>query len=428
MRSSLAPLRVGGFGRLLGSYVLNQLGDAVAIVALSVLVFDESGSALATAGLFLAAKFLPAFLAPALVARVDQLPVRRVLTAIYAAEAVVFAGLALIAQHYSYGAVMGLALVDGVLALSARALSRGAAAAVLAPAKLLREGNAIMNVGFGGAIVAGTLLGGVIVAELGAGAGLAIDAASFAVVAVIMAGLATVPDLPQPSESMLHRLRAGLRHVRTHPALPVLLGGQAVALVLFYMVIPIEVVYAKRTLGVGDAGFGLLLGSWSAGILAGSLAYVRLVHASTAVMVLGSTAMIGLAYGGMAITSELAVACALSVFGGSGNGFQWVSVMTALQEATPSDLQARVVGLLESVGAAMPGIGFLLGGALTAIWSPQAAYGVAGIGVLVVALAGALTLPGRFSQPPHGVAPSDPDLATLGEGADADSSILVPPR
>ena len=55
------------------------------------------------------------------------------------------------------------------------------------------------------------------------------------------------------------------------------------------------------------------------------------------------------------------------MLGGTGNGVQWVAVVTALQEATPIDLQARVVGLLESLGAAMPGVGFLLGGALTTV-------------------------------------------------------------
>lgn len=397
----MAPLQLGSYRRLLGSYVVNQLGDSVAIVALSVLVFDRSGSAMATAGLFLAAKFLPAFLSPPLVARVDRLPVRWVLTAIYAAEAIAFAGLAVLADHYSYVAVLALALADGTLALAARALSRGAAAAVLEPAGLLREGNALMNVGFGLAIVIGTTVGGIIVARLGAGAGLAIDAGSFLVVAALMTRLAAVPEDTTPPEPVLERLRAGLRHVRTHPVLPLLLAGQAIALMLFYLIIPIEVVYAKRTLHVGDAGFGFLLGAWSAGILVGSLVYVRLVHVGAVRLVAGSTAAIGLAYAGMALTDQISVASVLSVLGGIGNGFQWVSVMTMLQEATPAHLQARVIGLLESIGAAMPGIGFLLGGALAAIWSPPLAYAVAGVGVVAVAIAAALTLPRRTGAVPR---------------------------
>jgi MFS family permease len=398
VRASLAPLRVGGYRRLLGSYVINQLGDSIAIVALSVLVFDQSGSAMATAGLFLAAKFLPAFLSPVVVARVDQFRARWVLATIYASEAVVFAGLAYLVTHYSFAAVLALALVDGTLALTARALSRGAAAAVLEPAALLREGNALMNVGFGVAIVVGTLVGGVIVAELGADTGLAIDAGSFLLVAAIMSRLTAIPEDHSAAEPLLDRLRAGLRHVRTHPALPLLLTGQAIALMLFYLVIPIEVVYAKRTLGVGDAGFGLLLGSWSAGILVGSLLYVRLVAVGAVALLASSTLAIGLAYAGMAFADSLTVACVLSVVGGVGNGFQWVSVMTTLQEATPKALQARVVGLLESIGAAMPGIGFLLGGALTSLWSPRVAYGVAGFGVVLVALAALTILPRRFTE------------------------------
>ena len=46
------------------------------IVALSVLVFDRTGSAMATAGLFLGTRFLPALLAPILVAKVEQPPPR----------------------------------------------------------------------------------------------------------------------------------------------------------------------------------------------------------------------------------------------------------------------------------------------------------------------------------------------------------------
>ena len=53
-----------------------------------------------------------------------------------------------------------------------------------------------------------------------------------------------------------------------------LLGGQALALVLFTLIIPIEVIYAKESLGTTSAGFGILLASWGAGIVLGSLVYL----------------------------------------------------------------------------------------------------------------------------------------------------------
>jgi predicted MFS family arabinose efflux permease len=264
---------------------------------------------------------------------------------------------------------------------------------VLTPRDLLREGNAIMNVGFGIALIAGTALGGVIASGLGVRAGLLIDAASFAIVAVVVAGLTTAAVGHDEHEAPVARLRALWTHVSRHPLLRALLVGEGLALVFFTLILPIEVVYAKRTLGTGDAGFGLLLASWNGGLLAGSLGYVRLGRRSPAALVLGSTAAIGAAYAGLALAGTLWVACLISVVGGIGNGFQWVSVMTLVQEATPLDLQARVVSLLESIGAAMPGIGFMLGGALTAIFSPRTAYAVAGAGALALVVIAALALP-----------------------------------
>ncbi len=103
-------------------------------------------------------------------------------------------------------------------------------------------------------------------------------------------------------------------------------------------------------------------------------------------LILVSTAMIGAAYLGMAASQTLVLACLASIVGGAGNGIQWISVMTAIQEATPADYQMRIVGFLESLGAAMPGVGFLLGGALVALGSPRTAFLFAGIGVLALAL------------------------------------------
>src|SRR3954452_9575923 len=98
VRGRLAPLAVRPFGRLLSSYTLNELGDSVGIVALAVLVWDRTGAVASTTAFFVVAKFLPALLAPLLTARIDQVALRRSLPALYTAEALVFAALALIAD------------------------------------------------------------------------------------------------------------------------------------------------------------------------------------------------------------------------------------------------------------------------------------------------------------------------------------------
>ena len=159
------------------------------------------------------------------------------------------------------------------------------------------------------------------------------------------------------------------------------------------MVVPIEVIYAKETLGTSSAGFGILLAAWGAGILLGSLLFLWLKNRSGFGLLLLSSAAVGLAYLGMASAQTLLFACLMSVVGGAGNGVQWVAVMTALQESTPPEYQARVSGLMESIGAAMPGVGFLLGGVIVELSSPRTAYTVAGNGVMALVVAAALLKP-----------------------------------
>ena len=428
----MRPLAVRPFGRLLASYTVNEIGDSVGIIALAVLVYDRTGDVAPTAALFIAGKFLPAFLAPFLTAKLDQIAVRRSLPWLYVIEALVFVGLAAIAEgEFLLAAVLALAVVDGAIAVTARGLTRGAIASILQPAHLLREGNALVNIGFAIGAVGGSALGGLLISELGLGVALLADAASFLVIAIV---LAVTRDLPAPeteAQGWMVRLREGFAFARQNRRVRLLLGGQSVALILFTLIIPIEVIYAKESLDTTSAGFGFLLASWGAGIVAGSIVYAGVRDRSAANLILLSTAAIGLAYLGMAGAQSLLVACLLSVLGGTGNGIQWVSVMTALQEATPADYQARVVGLLESSLAAMPGVGYLIGGTLTAVGSPRVAYAVAGVGTLVLVLAAMVVLrqirldrPRRRQEdlPPDSVPPLVPPADPPGVTVDAGDS------
>jgi MFS family permease len=108
-----------------------------------------------------------------------------------------------------------------------------------------------------------------------------------------------------------------------------------------------------------------------------------------------STLVIGASYLGLAAAPTLAVACLVSVVGGTGNGVQWVSAISAVQELTESGMQARVMAVLESIGAAMPGIGFAIGGVIAAIASPRTTFLVAGLGVIAIVCLIAPTLGGR---------------------------------
>ena len=196
MAGRFAPLAVRPFGRLLTSYTLNELGDSVGVVALAILVFDRTGEVAPTAAFFFAAKFLPALIAPALTARIDQLSLRRTLPVLYFTEALAFAALALIAHSdFLLIPVLALGLLDGSLALTGRALTRGAVAGTLQPAGLLPAGNALLNVGFAVSSVGGAALGGLLIAELGVSTALLVDAASFLAIALLLASTRGLPTV-----------------------------------------------------------------------------------------------------------------------------------------------------------------------------------------------------------------------------------------
>ncbi|HEX9967088.1 MAG TPA: MFS transporter, partial [Solirubrobacterales bacterium] len=178
--------------------------------------------------------------------------------------------------------------------------------------------------------------------------------------------------------------RAGVAYIRGHPTLRRLLAAQAAAFVFFAAVLPVEVIYAKETLNAGDTGYGLLLGSWGAGMVSGSVVFAALRRAALPTLIFFSTLAIGLGYLAMAAAPTLALACAAAALGGAGNGVQWVALVSAVQDLTKASMQARVMSVLESSGAAMPGVGFVLGGLIAATVGTRATFLTAGVGVMAI--------------------------------------------
>jgi MFS family permease len=411
------PLRKPQFRRLAASYAVNELGDWMGIVALSVLVYDRTGSALATATLFLGTRFLPALIAPILVARVERPPPRYALPVIYCGEAAAFGGLALFAgDNFLLVGVVALATVDGALALTGRALTRAVVAALLESSGELRAGNAVLNVAFTGSAAIGPGIAGLIVAGFGVQTALLLDAASFYAIAWILFRAGPLPQAEPDPGLVRDRVRAGLAYIRERATLRQLLLAQGAAFVFFAAVIPIEVIYSKQTLGAGDSGYGLLLASWGVGMVIGSVIFASVRRAPLPVLLFFSSLAVGAGYLGLAAAPSLAVACGASVVGGAGNGVQWVSAISAVQELTVAGMQARVMSVLESIGAAMPGVGYLLGGVLASGGNPRTTFLVAGIGVFAIV---AIAVPVMGKKWPERRDKTGPD------GLDAEEEIMV---
>jgi MFS family permease len=407
-----SPLRSARLRRILLAYTVNRLGTWFGFIALAVVVYDRTKSAFAVAGLLLAGQVLPAFLVPAVVARVEASRRRGELSGLYFVEATASLALALLVSNFWLPAVLLLVALDGTAALAASALLRTqlaqAARQELADEadadttsgadthpggarserehEAERRANAALNVAFSATFMLGPALGGLLVAGAGPASALIVNAVTFLICGMLLLDLH--PHVEEAGgDSVRARLTAAWEHLRGAPVLRHLLLAEALALVFFEAAGPVEVPYAKASLHAGNGGYGLLLSAWGVGVVIGSLVFARSVKRPLAAMLSIGTLAVGLAYIGLATAPWLALACVAAVLGGSGQGIQWASLISAVQLLTPANLHGRMMGAVESIGAISPAFGLVLGGSLAALTSPRFALLVVGIGASVTTAA-----------------------------------------
>jgi predicted MFS family arabinose efflux permease len=380
-------LRIPAYRRLLAAYTLNELAFTMGSLALALLVYGRTGSAVGAAGFFLFSQFVPALISPLVVARLDHLSSRAVLPIIYWLEAIVFVVLAFVSSHFSVAAVLGLSLLDGIAALVARSLARTATVSVTSAPGLLREGNALANAAFSVTFMVGPALGGAIVVAGGTSTALLAVSALFAVIGVTLVTAAGLPETATARGPARGRVRAALDYACARPMIRNLLILTALGLLFFTISVPVEVVFAQHSLHAGPAGYGGLLSAWGAGAVGGSAVYARwrgLPHRD--LIALGAFGL-GVGFLVMAIAPTLAAAIAGAAVAGVGNGIEAVSARTALQEEVEERWMALMMSLNESMLQTVPGAGILIGGAITTLGNARAALAVAAVGSLAVTAA-----------------------------------------
>ncbi|MGK5543708.1 MFS transporter [Streptomyces sp. URMC 127] len=207
------PLRDRNFVLLSWARAVSVLGNGFARVALAFAVLDLPGSAPGQLSLVLACQVVPQVLF-VLVGGViaDRIPRIRLMVA------------AELAGAAAYGALAAMSLTGHapIAAVALLATAAGTATALFAPAmtavvpeivarERLTEANAALRMGMNVAMVLGLSLSGVVVAGLGAGWALALDALTFLASAALIAGIRPVRAHPRGGGPGLRDLREGWR-------------------------------------------------------------------------------------------------------------------------------------------------------------------------------------------------------------------------
>jgi hypothetical protein len=388
---------------MITAYTVNRLGSWLGYVAIALVVFDHTHSALAVAALLVCAEALPAFVVPVLVAWVEASPRNFELSGLYFFEAVVTVAIAVLFGHFWLPAILFLTALDGLAALAASSLLRAGGARLgredlassiaaesaqpVSPdieAEAEKQVNAGLSFGLSVSFLAGPVLGGVATAALGGSGALLIDAASFIACGLLLLDLRPHVEHAR-GEGVRARLSAGWRHINNVPALRVLFLAQAAALVFIQAGSPIEVVYTKGTLHAGDAGYGLFVTAWGGGSMLGSLLFGRAKGSLHLLLTVGILMLSG-AFVWFWAAPSFATACAGAFLAGIGNGITIPALMSAAQRSTPAHLQAVVIGASESLISVTLAGGLALGGGLVLLTSTRTTFLSLGLGAAVVAI------------------------------------------
>lgn len=374
----LDALRVPEFRLLWLADAQSMAGDQLARVALSVLVFERTNSALLTA-LTYALTFLPALIGGALLSGLaDRLPRRRVMIAGDLIRAVLLGLMAI--PGTSLWLVCTL-LVLVVLVGSPFSAAESALLPEILSGEVFVVGTGLRTITNQLAQLAGFAFGGMAVAAIGARASLGVDAVTFAVSALLIAlGVARRPTPARTpgdtDSSYLASITVGAKLVAKDPKLRTLLGF---SWLLGLYVVPEGVAppYA-HSLGAGAVGIGLLMAAGPAGTALGTYLFLRLVpiQARPAWMA-GLAVAAGLPLVLCWLRPGIAVSIVLWWLSGAATAYQ-IQVVTEYVRAVPDNRRAQAVGVAASGLLAAQGVGILLGGLTASRFGAASAVGLAG--------------------------------------------------
>jgi MFS family permease len=346
--NSLAPLRYAPFRYLLAGRTVNALGNAVAPIALAFAVLDLTGSP-RDLGLVVGIRTL-ANVVFVLFGGVlaDRLPRHLLMVGTSLAAAATQAAIAVTV-------LTGTATITVLVAMSAlngvfSALAWPASSALLpqtVPADVRQQANGLNRLFFSATAIVGASAGGVLVATVGPGWGIAADAATFALAAVLF-GLvrvlpSTAPDpIAKPSRSsLLGDLRTGWTEFASRTWLWVVVAGFCLYNACFSGGLNVlGPVIADDTFGRQAWGFilsaetlGMVLGA----VVAMRLRIRRLLYFGVVCTAFGALPLLALGVApvvGVLLVTAFVAGLAIEQFG--------IAWETTMQEHVPEDRLARV--------------------------------------------------------------------------------------
>ena len=372
------------FRALFFAHSVSIVGDQFARVALSVLVFDRTGSPAWTA-LTYGLTFLPDLVGgPLLSGLADRHPRRGLMVTVDLARMLLVAVMALPAAPLWVVCVL---LVAVQLIGAPATAARGA----LLPAVLGDDhypaGQAVMQTVTQAAMVLGFAGGGALVATIGTSGVLLADAGTFLLSATLVWWLVRPRPVPEADGPVVRRtwwsdLTHGARLVWSDLRLRALVLFACVS--GFYIVGEALAVPYADALGGGAVAVGFMFAAYAAGAAAGMLLVARL-PLPTRLRLLSPLALGACVPLVVCFTDpHLVLVVLLFVASGAGSAYQ-VIASTSFVLGVPDERRGQAFGLAVTALRVAQGLGVMLAGLAAEVAAPHQVVGAAGLlGVLAV--------------------------------------------
>jgi MFS family permease len=384
---------------LFGSTLISGLGTWIAVIALVIDVKDRTGSKWWVSALLIA-DFIPGvaiglFLGPL----VDRLSRKRILVA---ADLVRFAVFVLLAFAVSAGQIVALALLAGI----ATGFARPAAYAGLpnlVDEGVLPQANSLLRTADQLTIMAGTVIGGAIVAAWSPDVAYWLNAGSFLVsmLLVVQIPARLLQEGEVQSRGHWADVAEGFRTVaRTRPLLTVLVTWCLAMLTIAFANVG-EVFLATDAYNAGAFGYGLMWTASGLGAAAGALtATAWLEKRSMSAVYMAAIALMGIGDLAAAASPTVWVAVWCLALGGIGNATAIVCNSLLVQRGAPDAMRGRVFTVLMGSTSAVLGLGMIVAPAVIDAVGPRWVYAIAGVIALVAAATGYAMLRGERRPAP----------------------------
>jgi MFS family permease len=364
---------------------VSLLGDAITGVALAFAVLDLTGSA-TDLGYVFAAKTIPlvGFL---LVGGVfaDRLPRRAVMLAADVARLGSQGSVAvlILTHHARIWEIVLLQAISGTASAFFNPASTGLTPMTVSPERL-QQANALRGLSMASTGIIGSVISGALVAGVGPGWALALDAASFGVSAFFLAQLRLPAHVTLPPQSFLSDLREGWREFSSRTWVWVIVVAASIGNMMTSVLVVLGAVVAKESLGGAGAWAGILAALGAGSMIGGLVALrIRVRHP----LFFGSSllAFLPIPLALLALRAPVVVIGAGALLAGVGNMVFNSLWETSLQQHVPPAALSRVSAYDWFGSLAFQPVGLIVAGPAAAAIGISTTLWIAAAGSLAIA-------------------------------------------